>query len=146
MSIVHEHSVDVKVSPERAFALLDDLPRTPAWLGPCTALEKVTPGTNKIGDRLRYAYKQGGRAGVMDGEIVERRVNESLVCLYRDSQMEVIVDQRIASSPVGSRLTHRISITPQTMMGKLMTPLIRSALPKQTHEAMEKLKSLLEKP
>lgn len=146
MSIVHEHSVDLKVSPERVFAMIDDLPKTPSWLGPCTSLEKVTPGTNNVGDRLRYAYKQGGRAGVMDGEIVERQVNESLVCRYRDSQMDVTVEQRIARSPGGACLTHRITIAPQTMMGKLMTPLIRSALPNQTHEAMEKLKKLLEKP
>jgi uncharacterized protein YndB with AHSA1/START domain len=143
MSISCELSVDVAATPERAFALIDDLPKTPQWLGPCTALVKMTPGPNSVGDKLRYDYSQGGRSGTMDGEILERKANERLVCRYRDAQMEVLVDLRISPAPGGARLTHLITITPQTMMGKLMTPLIKMALPKQTQEAMDNLKRML---
>ncbi len=144
MPIRCEHTVDVDASPERAFALLDDLPQTPKWLGPCTALEKLSPGPNAVGDRLKYSYKQGGRAGTMDGEIVTRKPNEKLVCRYFDRMMEVVVDLRVSATKTGSRLTHVITITPLTLMGKLMSPCIRLALPKQTRQAMASLKGMLE--
>src|SRR5271167_4913415 len=96
MPIRCEHSVDVDASPERAFGSLDDLSQTPKWLGPCTALEKLSPGPNAVGDKLKYSYKQGGRAGTMDGEIVNRTPNEKLVCHYFDTMMDVVVDLRVS--------------------------------------------------
>jgi len=139
-----EHSVDVKASPERAFALLDDLSQTPKWLGPCTAIERLSPGPNAVGDKLKYSYKQGGRTGTMDGEILARTPNEKLIVRYFDKMMEVLVDFKVSPISSGSRLTHVITITPQTFMAKLMSPFIRMALPKQTRQAMESLKGMLD--
>jgi uncharacterized protein YndB with AHSA1/START domain len=144
MPIQCEHSIDVDASPERAFGLLDDLPQTPKWLGPCTAIEKLSPGPNTVGDKLKYFYKQGGRAGTMDGEIVARSPNEKLVCHYFDTMMDVVVDFRVTPRAGGARLTHVITITPQTFVGKMMSPCIRLALPKQTRQAMESLKEMLD--
>jgi hypothetical protein len=45
----------------------------------------------------------------------------------------------------GARLTHVIDITPKTLMAKLFSPMIRRQLPKQTINAMEQLRALLEK-
>jgi hypothetical protein len=139
-----EHSVNVKASPEGAFALLDDLSQTPKWLGPCTAIEKLSPGPNEVGDKLRYSYKQGGRAGTMDGEILTRTPNRKLIVRYFDMMMEVLIDFDVCPTSSGSRLTHVITITPRSFMAKLMSPFIRLALPKQTRQAMEKLKGMLD--
>lgn len=144
MSIQCERAVEVKCSAEQAFALLDNLPRTPEWLGPCTAIEKLQPGPNQVGDRLKYSYIQSGHAGVMDGEILARVPNEKLVCKYFDKMMEVVVDFTISQRSDAVQLHHVITITPKTMMAKLMTPLIRSSLPKQTEKAMSSIQSLLE--
>jgi Polyketide cyclase / dehydrase and lipid transport len=145
MPIACEHAVDVNVRPEVAFALLDDLPRTKEWLPPCTSLEKVAPGSNVVGDKLKYAFKQGGSSGVMDGEILARTPNERLQCVYRDRQFEVLVDFRVESAPGGSKLTHVITITPKSLMGKIMSPCIRLGLRGQTRTAMENIKTILEK-
>lgn len=144
MPIRCEHSVEVKASPERAFSLLDDLPQTPKWLESCTAIEKLSSGPNSVGDKLKYAYKQDGRAGTMQGEILTREPNNQLVCRYLDAMMEVVVDFRISSAPGGARLTHVITVTPLTFMGKMMAPVIGMALPKQTRKAMESLKAILD--
>ena len=144
MPIRCEHSLEVKASPERAFALMDDLPQTPKWLAPCTALTKLSPGPNAVGDKLSYSYKQGSRAGTMEGEILARALNSQLVCRYLDAMMEVLVDLRVSPAPGGSRLTHVITITPRTFAGKLMSPLISLGLPKQTREAMQSLKGMLD--
>ena len=145
MEIRFEHSLEVKASPAQVFALLDDLPQTPKWLGPCTALSRVSPGTpNAVGDKLSYTYKQGGREGHMDGEIVTRIPDQQLVCRYLDPLFEVVVDLRVSASTSGSTMTHVITSTPKTMAGKFLSPLIRMGLPKQTQDAMDSLKKMLE--
>jgi hypothetical protein len=144
MSIHFEHGIDVGKSPEEAFAVLDDVSKTPKWLARCTGIEKLSPGPNAVGTKLRYSYKEGGRTGVMDGEITTRAPNERLTFHYADKMMEVTVDFRISKASGGARLVHAIDITPRTFMAKLFSPLIRRQLPKQTITAMETLKALLE--
>jgi polyketide cyclase/dehydrase/lipid transport protein len=144
MAIHFEHAVDVKTSPERAFEVLDDLGQTPSWLVRCTGLEKLTPGPNAVGHKLKYDYKDGGRVGTMDGEIVARTLNERLTCRYADKMMEVTIDFLVTKANGGARLAHTIDIKPKTFFAKLLSPLIRRQLPKQTIGAMERLRSLLE--
>ena len=80
----------------------------------------------------------------MDGEITARAPNERLTFRYSDAMMEVGVDFQVAPSPAGTKLQHTIDITPKTFFAKLMSPLIRRQLPKQTVTAMETLRGLLQ--
>jgi hypothetical protein len=64
--------------------------------------------------------------------------------MYHDSMFDVSVDLRVAPAPDGSLTTHIIEITPKTFMAKLMSPLIRMGLGKQTRTAAGNLKKLLE--
>jgi len=144
MALQCNHSVEVHCSPEKAFAFIDDLPQTPKWLGPCTAIEKLSPGPNAVGDKLKYSYNQGGKDRTMEGEILERVEPSKLVCRYFDSMFEVLVDLNVQKSPSGAVLQHVITMTPKSFFAKLLSPLIRMGLPKQTRDAMAALKSLLE--
>jgi len=144
MAIRFQHSVDVASDPKDAFAILDDLSATPKWLERCTGIEKLKPGSNAVGDKLKYSYKEGGRSGVMDGEITARSPNEHLSFHYWDKMMDVTVDFRVSQTASGARLVHTIEITPKTLFAKLISPMIRSQLPKQTTTAMERLRGLLE--
>jgi carbon monoxide dehydrogenase subunit G len=144
MPIHCEHTEAVRTTPERAFAVIDDLSQTAKWLPPCVSLEKVGSGPNAPGDKLRYVYKQGGRQREMDGEIIARNPGERLHCRYFDSMFEVSVDLRVAAAPDGALTTHIIDITPKRLLAKLMSPLIRFALRKQTRQAAANLKKLLE--
>ncbi|MDG3008176.1 SRPBCC family protein [Paludisphaera mucosa] len=144
MSIRYEHTEIVRVTPERAFAVIDDLPITAKWLPPCVSLEKVGPGPNAPGDKLHYVYTQGGKQGEMAGEILARTPGERLHCKYGDAAFDVSVDLRVAAAPEGALTSHVIEITPKTWAGKLMSPLIRLGLGKQTRDAASNLKKLLE--
>lgn len=145
MPIVFEHAIDVPQPPQRVFAVLDDFSLLSKWLKPCTGLGKQGTGPNKTGDKLRYAYVQGGRHGVMDGIIVTHDADRRLCCKYYDRIFQVVVDFRLAPAEQGdgTHLVHRIEIIPNTFMGKLMSPLIKGSLPKQTRESMESLRRLL---
>ena len=146
MSIRFEHSIDVTCAPERAFAVLDDVSLTPRWLSRCTGIEKLTPGPNAVGTKLKYDYRDAGRTGTMEGEITERTPNERLAMRYGDKMMDVTVDFRMARAEGGVRLTHAIEITPRTLLSRVFSPLIRRQLPKQTITAMESLRTLLQSP
>jgi hypothetical protein len=144
MPIRYQHTEQIRATPEQVFAAIDDLPLTAKWLPPCVSLEKVGSGPNAPGDKLRYVYKQGGRQGEMDGEILARTPGERLHCMYHDRMFDVSVDLRVAAAPEGTVTTHIIEITPKTWMGTLMWPLIRLGLGKQTRDATANLKKLLE--
>jgi uncharacterized protein YndB with AHSA1/START domain len=144
MTIRFQHTETVAATPERVFAFIDDLPLTSQWYPPCVSLEKVGDGPNTPGDKLRYVYKQGGHQGAMDGVILDRVPCERLYCKYTDSSFEVSVDLHIASAPGGTLTTHIIEIAPKTLMGRLMSPMIRLGLGKQTRNAAANLKKLLE--
>jgi hypothetical protein len=144
MPIRYEHTETIRTTPALAFAAIDDLPLTAKWLPPCVSLEKVGSGPNTPGDRLRYIYRQGGKQGEMAGEIIARTSGERLHCKYFDSTFEVSVDLRVAAAPEGTLTTHIIEITPKRFFARLMSPLIRLGLGKQTRQAAANLKKLLE--
>ena len=144
MAIRFEHEEFVRTSPQRAFALIDNLPQTSKWLPPCVSLEKIGSGPNAVGDTLKYVFKQGGRVQEMAGQIIERKQDERLVAQYDDKMFRVLVDLRVAPATSGAMTTHIIEITPKTFMGRFFTPLIRMGLKKQTRAAAMNLKALLE--
>jgi uncharacterized protein YndB with AHSA1/START domain len=143
MAIHFEHTIEVPQPPGQVFETLDDLSLTPKWLARCTGLEVLTPGPMNVGTRLRYSYKDGGRSGTMEGEIAERVPDRKLLYRYEDKMMRVAVQFSMEPSGSGTRLTHAIDITPKTFMAKLVSPLIRKQLPRQTIAAMESLRGLL---
>ncbi len=144
MPIHFQYDEIVRTTPERAFAVIDNLPRTADWLPPCVSLTKVNDGPNAVGDKLRYIYRQGGREAEMVGEILSRVSGERLHCKYHDGMFEVFVDLRVSVKEANTLTTHIVEIVPKTFTGKLMAPLIRFGLKKQTREAAKNLKRLLE--
>jgi len=144
MPIRCRHLEPIRTTPERAFALIDNLGATAKWLAPCVSLQKIGSGPNAPGDKLRYVYQQGGHQGEMAGEIVAREPGRRLHCKYVDRAFEFSVDLRVAPAPEGALTTHEIEVTPRTFMARLMSPLIRLGLGKQTRDAASNLKKLLE--
>jgi carbon monoxide dehydrogenase subunit G len=144
MGIRYEHQVIVNTTPERAFAAIDDLALTQKWLPPCVSLTKIGDGPNGPGDHLLYVYRQGSSESQMKGEIIARIPNKQLHCKYVDSMFEVSVDLRVSATAEGTMTTHMIEITPKKLIAKIISPLIRLGLKKQTQDAARNLKTLLE--
>ena len=144
MPIQFQHEEIIRTTPERAFAAIDNLSLTADWLPPCVSLTKDGDGPNAVGDKLRYVYKQGGRQAEMTGKILARVPGERLHCVYNDSMFDVSVDLRVSAKAGETLTTHLVEITPKTFAGKLMSPLIRLGLKKQTRDAAKNLKKLLE--
>ena len=137
------HTLSVSAPPSAVFSIIDDFTRTPQWLSRCTGIDKLDPGPNDVGTRLKYHYDDGRRTGTMDGQVVAREPDRHFAMKFTDKLMDVTVDFVAASDGVGTSLTHTIDIAAKGF-GKLFTPLIRRTLPKQTMDAMTKLKALAE--
>ena len=137
------HTLSVTAPPSAVFAIVDDFTKTPLWLSRCTGIDKLDSGANDIGTRLRYHYDDGRRRGTMDGQIVAREADRHFAMKFTDRMMDVTVDFVAASDGVGTTLTHTIDIAPKGF-GKLFTPLIKRELPRQTMDAMTKLKAMAE--
>jgi uncharacterized protein YndB with AHSA1/START domain len=140
----YSQTMEVDATPEAIFSILDDVTRTPEWLARCTKIDKLSDGPIEVGQRMKYHYKQGGREGVMDGEVASHEPNRHLENRFHDKTMDVSVDFR--AEPLGadrSRLTHTITIDTKGI-GKVFTPVIKRQLPEQTTSAMTSLKALAE--
>ena len=146
MAIVFEHGIDLPQSPHQVFTFLDDFKKVPLWLKRCEGVAKEGHGPNQVGDKLRYAYREGNHHGVMDGNIVTYEADYRLGYKYYDAMFSVAVDFRMepkAVSGEGTRLIHRIEIKPHSLMAKLIGISVRGRIPKQTVLAMENIRSLL---
>jgi carbon monoxide dehydrogenase subunit G len=143
MPIQFAHTIEVPQAPAQVFGVLDDFTQTPKWLSRCTGIEQLSPGEKAAGTKLRYGYREGGRSGTMDGEIVARTPGERITMHYGDKMMDVSVDFHMVPNGGGTKLTHTIDISPKSFFTKLFAPMIRKQLPKQTVTAMESLRGLL---
>ncbi len=144
MSARYELTESIDAPVEQVFAVIDDLPLTSKWLPPCVSLTNRSAETNAKGDKLHYVYKQGGKQAEMEGEILERVVDKRLFCKYYDTMFDVYVDLVLAREGIKTLSTHKIEIVPKTFFGKMLSPLIRLGLRKQTRDAAKNLKRLME--
>lgn len=79
----------------------------------------------------------------MEGEIAAREQDRGLVLHFRDRLTDVTVDFALVPAGAQTSLTHEIAV--RTLgFGKLFTPMIRRTLPRQTTDAMTRLKALAE--
>ena len=144
MAIVFEHGIDLPQSPHQVFVFLDDFKKVPLWLKRCEGVAKQGHGPNQVGDKLRYAYREGNHHGVMDGDIVAHEPDRRLGYKYYDSMFSVAVDFHMEpQAGDGTRLVHRIEIKPHSLMAKLIGFSVRGRIPKQTRAATENIRSLL---
>lgn len=144
MTIEFEHAIEIACPPERVFAMLDDVSLAPRWISSCTAMEKSTPGPNEVGSLLRFTYQETTHSGVMEGETTARVPNERLAFRYADNLMQVAADFRLSPTPTGTRLIHKIELTPQTFFVRMLSSLIGSRLRPQTIAGLERLRAILE--
>ncbi|MGA9659657.1 MAG: SRPBCC family protein [Asticcacaulis sp.] len=149
MSISFECGIDLPQPPHQVFSLLDDYAKVPLWLKRCEGVAKQGAGPNQVGDKLRYAYCEGGRHGLMDGVITAYEPDRHAAYRYYDKMMQVFVEFRMEPIEImgnqGTRLTHRIDITPHAFMARLMSPVFKMKLPAQTRQTLQNMRDLLAK-
>jgi len=125
MALHFEERVEVRRSPAQCFAFVDDFANAPRWNELCVALVRE-------GDGLIYTYKQGRGQAVMNGFIVERDPPRRLLLGFSDRMFEIEIGFRFDAIPGGTRIEHTLQLEPRSFLVKLMSPLLRRVMKKQT--------------
>lgn len=139
-----EAAIVINRSPADVFALLDDAPRAPQWLESCISLEQRTPGPKAVGSALAYSFRQGGHPGQMDGIVTAYAPAAALGMRFSDSKFSVDVDFRLSATASGTTVQHRIGISPRSLGGRLLSPLIQLGNRRQVANNLARLKQLAE--
>ena len=143
--ITHEESIETSAPPDRVYALLADVARTPEWLCRSTKLEITDGAPIRVGSPLLYVYKEGSGTKSMTGRVTELVPGKTTAFVYTDPMFDVGIRFDLTPAGTGTRISHRIDIEPKKLMAKLFTPLIRIGLRKQTPGDLRKLKEVAEK-
>jgi carbon monoxide dehydrogenase subunit G len=138
-----EQSVDVARAPGDVFAFLDDASRTSSWMGLCTKLEQTSPAPKGVGTTMHYAHNQGAGGGTMDGVVTQYEAGRRLEMTFIDKMFEIVVSFVVEPSGTGATVTYVTVVTPVGLLAKMMTPMIRTAMPQQMAKDVAKLKELL---
>lgn len=144
MAIDTEARVLIKKPPSEVFAFIDELSNTPKWNVRCVEVKQTSPGPRAAGTKLHYRYRDPGREGTMDGEVVRYAPGRELLMRYTDAMIDVDVGFTLRDADGGTELHHTAHIVPKSLVAKLMSPLIRKMTAKQTDDIVAKLKALLE--
>ena len=136
MVLHFQEEVEVRRTPAQCFAFVDDLANTPRWNEMCVGLVRE-------GDGLTYTYKQGHGQAVMHGFVVERDPPRRLLLGFSDRMFEIEIGFRFEAIPGGTRIEHTVQVEPRSFLTKLMSPLLRRALKKQTAKQAQALAAAL---
>ena len=79
----------------------------------------------------------------MDGVISTYEPDRQLSYRCYDKMMQAFIDFHLEPRGEGTHLTHRVELVPNSLLCKLLLPLFKAKLPKQTAEAMADLKAIL---
>ena len=137
-----ESSKKISKPAAAVFAVVADPGRAPAWLESCVLLKVVGEGAMALGAKLQYVYRQGSRPGEMDGEVTAFEPDRRLAIRLTDRKFEVEMDIALSEEQGDTWVTLAITITPRTLGGRLMTPLIRMGNRRQVKRNLVRLKRL----
>jgi len=143
MALHFTSSIDIDHSPERVFALLADVARTPEWLSRCTAVEVLGSDPLTAGTSLRFTFLQGKKPGAVTGTITAFEPASRIAFHYGDKLFATTINFSLARTATGTRLVETLDITTHTIAGKLLQPLIRNILAKALYADLEKLRKLV---
>ena len=111
------------------------------WLSRCTKSSSSIRGRTRSVRSCATHYLQGEKPGTMtrfDRRARPRR--DHIAFRYNDRMFDVTIDFMLVASTAGTKLTQQIDIVPTSLVGRLLQPLIRRVLPKQTVTDLEKLR------
>ena len=131
MGLEFEERVEVRRTPAQCFAFVDDLANTPRWNDLCISLQREGSDARE-GGGLVYTFKQGNRNGVMHGEILEREPPRRLLLRFSDRMFEIQIGFRFDAIPGGTRIEHTLEVELRTFLTRLLAPLFRRVMAKQT--------------
>ena len=143
MPMQFSERVEVRRTPAQCFAFVDDFANAPRWNELCVALQREGSDARE-GGGLVYTYKHGQQQQVMHGLVVERDPPRRLLLGFSDRNFEIEIGFRFDAIPGGTRIEHTVELSPRSFLTRLITPLLRRVMRKQTAKQAQALARALE--
>lgn len=138
-----EERIEVRRTPAQCFAFVDDFANAPRWNELCVALQREGSDVRE-GGGLVYTYKQGARTGTMNGLVVERESGKRLLLSFSDANFAIEVGFRFEAIPGGTRIEHTLELEPRSFLTRLLSPLLKGQMRRQTAKQARALAAALE--
>ncbi len=141
--IVLDDEVEIDRSMADVFAVLIDVERDPEWQKGLAAARYTSDGPIGVGTTGQHRAKPFGLTIEVDWQLIEfepdRRVAWTFIGGPFDGQESYVLEP----SAAGTRLAHRADLEPRGLL-RLLGPLIAPIWAKQSDDALQELKKLLE--
>lgn len=143
MPVIQKETI-VRRAPAEVFAKLADFERAPTWLTGVESTKVVTPGAVGVGTRFVQKRKTMGKLSDVEVAVTRFEPPSALgLDVKRDGKPAGVVLWETLPDAQGTRVVSRVDFTLPGLM-KLMTPMVRNVVAKQTAGDLAALKNALE--
>lgn len=141
--IQHELSLHLNRPVDEVFAFLTDASQVPSWQSNLIESEQLTEGPMRVGSRFREVRRVGRRPIASEAEVIDFEPNTRFT-LRVITGPQVTVSYALAAEEGGTRLRYQFVMRTGGMM-RVLEPLIRRSLRKQSASDFGRLKGILER-
>ena len=135
----------VKAPPPELFAFVSDATNEPRWHTDVLAVTVLGEGPPRIGSRYSWTLNfMGKRETIMEVVEFEPDRLEQYAARKGPMGLKPTITYEFAPDPGGTRFTRRVSMQPSGL-SILMTPMMRSMVPKRNAEFVRNLAALFDR-
>jgi uncharacterized protein YndB with AHSA1/START domain len=139
-----ENSAHVKTSVEKLFEFVTDPTNESKWHTDVVEVHPVTEGPTRVGTTTRWVFNfMGKRDGIMEVTELEPNRLERIVARKGPMGLTPTITYRFERDGDGSKFTRAVEMEPKGL-SRLMTPMMRSMVPKQNAAFVANLAKLFE--
>jgi hypothetical protein len=138
--------IPIKASPEMVFSYLDDDTKSMLWSGSMGERVYLTSRgpTSAAGRKFRQKFKELGKWGELDGEIVLHQCPERVCVHIGTRQFTLAIDYRLNTTTHGTDLEYTVELIQASRLAQTMSAIFSKFARGILHQQILKMKDLAE--
>ena len=141
--IILDDTIEIDRPPEEVFAYLIDVSNDPAWQKGLAEARFTSPGPVGVGTTGLHRAKPMGMTIEVGWQLTEHEEPSRVAWTFISGPFTGTESYALEPIPGGTRLTHKAELEPHGLL-RFLRPLIVGMFVKQSEEAVEELKQILE--
>jgi hypothetical protein len=137
-------SILINCPPGDIARIFLDPEKAPLWNTGLERFEVLTTTPGLVGSRARLHFAQGGRRYVMEDELLEMEPERRYLSRVSGDMLEAEIETLLAPTDWGTEVAVRWTGSGKSPLLRLLLPLMRRSLSRQTLVDLVKLKELAE--
>ena len=142
--ITSRSSITIARRPEDIVRIFLDPEKAPLWNTGLERFEVLSETPGLVGSKARLHFVQGGRRYVMEDELLEVEPERRYLSRVSGDMLEAEIETLLVPTDSGTLVTVRWAGSGKKPLLRLLLPLMRRSLARQTLADLAKLKKLTE--